>query len=152
NGASVSFPDIAQSCCGTNQIWSLPTSTAIRVDTLSTTPVGPVTLTISVTAGTVTHSVNYPMTVMAPPSALSLQPYAAASSVPQLALWQSNMTTYGQTFCAVFANTSLTPDQKLGTTFYDSQRVFYNIRDYTGAGSWDTCAQNAQQVYRDAYV
>src|SRR5215471_10228805 len=63
-GSSVSFPDIAQTCCGANQIYSLssPVSTAIQVNTASTTPVGPVTLTISVTAGTVTRSVSYPFT------------------------------------------------------------------------------------------
>jgi hypothetical protein len=152
-GATVSFPDIAQTCCGTNQIWSLspPASTTIRINTLATTPVGPATLTVSVTAGTITRSVSYPITVTAPPNTLARQSYAAASSVPQLALWQSNMT-YGQTFCAQLTDPSLTFDQKLGATFYDSQRVFYNIRDYTGASSWDACAQNAQAVYRDTYV
>jgi hypothetical protein len=153
-GATVSFPDITQTCCGTNQIWSLssPVSTAIQINTLATTPVGPVTLTVSVTAGTVSHTVSYPFTVTAPPSPLPRQPYATAASVPQLALWQSNMTTYGKTICAQLSSSSLTADQKLAATYYDSQRVFYNIRDYTGAGSWDTCAQTAQAIYRDAYV
>jgi hypothetical protein len=151
-GATVAFPDIAQSCCGANQIYSLPTSTTIQINTLATTPVGSATLTVSVTAGTLTRSASFPITVTAPPSPLAQQPYAAASSVPQLALWQSNMTTYGQTFCAQLSKPALTTDAKLGATFYDSQRVFYNIRDYTGANSWDTCAQNAQAIYRDSYV
>jgi hypothetical protein len=151
-GATVSFPDIAQTCCGTNQIWSLPASTTIQINTLATTPVGPATLTVSVTAGTVSRSVSYAITVTPPPNPFSRQPYAAASSVPQLALWQSNMTTYGQTFCAQLSDPSFTVDQKIGATYYDSQRVFYNIRDYTGTSFWDTCAQKAQAVYRDAYV
>jgi len=151
-GSSVSFPDIAQQCCGTNQIYSLPANTTVQINTSATTPSGPTTLTITVTGGTVSRSVNYPITVTAVPRALSRQPYAADSSVPQLAQWQSNMTTYGQTFCGQLANTSLTNDQRLGMTFYDSQRVFYNIRDYTGATSWDTCALRAQAAYRDAYV
>lgn len=153
-GATVSFPDIAQTCCGTNQIYSLssPVSTTIQINTLASTPVGSAALTVSVTAGTVTRSVSYPLAVTAPPNPLSQQPYAAASSVPQLALWQSNMTTYGQTFCAQLSDSTLTADQKLGATYYDSQRVFYNIRDYTEASSWDTCAQKAQVIYRDAYV
>ena len=153
-GVTVSFPDIAQTCCGTNQIYSLnsPVSTAIQIQTSATTPVGPATLMLSVTAGTVTRSVSYPITVTAPPSPLSRQPYAPASSIPQLALWQSNMTTYGQTFCNLLSSTSVTANQKLNTTYYDSQRVFYNIRDYTGAASWDACALSAQATYRDAYV
>jgi hypothetical protein len=153
-GATVSFPDIAQTCCGTNQIYSLNStvSTAIQVNTLATTPVGPATLMVSVTDGTVSHTVSHSLTVTAPPGPLLRLPYAAASSVPQLTLWQSNMTTYGRTFCAELTDPNLTADQKLAATFYDSQRVFYNIRDYTGAISWDTCAQNAQAVYRDAYV
>jgi hypothetical protein len=153
-GATVSFPDIAQTCCGTNQIYSLssPVSTTIQINTLATTPVGPATLSVTVTAGTVSHTVNYPLTVSASPSPLQRQPYTVASSVPQLALWQSNMTAYGQAVCAQLTDPSLTADQKLGATYYDSQRVFYNIRDYTGASSWDTCAQKAQAVYRDTYV
>ena len=153
-GATASFPDLAQTCCGTNQLYSMssPVRTTIMINTLATTPVGAVTLTITVTAGTVARSVSYPITVTAPPNAFSLQPYAAASSVPQLALWESNMTTYGQTFCTQLTNTSLTFDQKLNTTYYDSQRVFYNIRDYTGGTTWETCALKAQSIYRDGYV
>ena len=153
-GATVSFPDIAQTCCGTNQIYSLssPVSTTIQISTLATTPAGPATLTVNVTAGAVSRSVSFPIAVTAPPGASPRQPYAAAGSVPQLALWQSTMATYGQAFCAQLTATSLTPDQRLAATYYDSQRVFYNIRDYTGASVWDTCARNAQAVYRDGYV
>src|SRR5262245_812608 len=94
-GATVSFPDIVRSCCGTNQIFSFNFNTTIRVSTLASTPVGPATLTVTVTAGTVSHSMSYPITVTAPPNALSRQPYAPITAVPQKALWDSNMTTLG---------------------------------------------------------
>ena len=154
DGATASFPDIAQTCCGTNQIYSLSsaTSIAIQINTLTTTPVGLGTLNVSVTAGSVTHSVSYPFAVTAAPSALTQQAYAVATTAPQLALWQSNMTTYGQTFCAQLTDPSLTADQRLAVTYYDGQRVFYNIRDYTGVSTWDACAQSAQASYRDGYV
>src|SRR5262249_3778435 len=126
-GATVSFPDIVRSCCGTNQIFSFNFSTTIPVSTLASTPVGPATLTVTVTAGTVSHSVSYPITVTAPPNALSRQSYAPIIPVPQKALWESNMTTLGSTFCAQLVNPSLTADQKLAATYYDSERVFYNI-------------------------
>src|SRR6266568_8085416 len=66
-GATVSFPDIAQTCCGTNQIYVLnsPSPVTIQINTLTSTPVGPATLTVSVAAGTVTRSVSYPITVTA---------------------------------------------------------------------------------------
>lgn len=154
-GATASFPDISQGCCGNNEIyWSVPSplSTTVQVNTVATTPVGPATITVSMTAGAVTRSVSYPINVTAPPSPLPRQSYTPAGPVPQLALWKSNMTTYGQTVCGQLTSPSLTADQKLTATYYDSQRVFYNIRDYTGASSWDACAQSAQAIYRDGYV
>jgi hypothetical protein len=151
-GATVTFPDIVRTCCGTNQVWSFDFTTTIQVNTLLTTPVGPAALTVTVTAGGVSRTVSYPFTVTPPPNQLSFTPYTTATDAPQRALWESNMTRYGATFCAQLTDPSLSGDQKLALTYYDSQRVFYSIRDYTSASSWDACALNAQAVYRDAFV
>jgi len=149
SGATVSFPDIGG---GSNVMWSLPTATTVQINTQATTPLGSSTLTVTVTAGSVSRSVTFPMTVTAPPTPLSRQVYATPTTAPQLDAWKANMTQIGQSMCAQFANQTLTMDQKLNLVFYDAQRVFYNIRDYTGAGSWDSCALSAQAVYRDSYV
>lgn len=71
---------------------------------------------------------------------------------PQLALWQSNMLSYGKTHCEKLLSTSLSFDSKLTSTYYDAEWVYYQIGDYTKDTSWYTCARNAESIYRDQYV
>lgn len=87
-------------------------------------------------------------------SSCSLQPAFAAPStpVPELALWQSNMTTYGQSHCAELIDTTLSPDDLLRAVYYDAEWVYYQIADYTKDPKWNTCAQNAEVIYRDKYL
>ena len=76
---------------------------------------------------------------------------AAAQPIPQLALWESQMISYGQSLCDYLAS-GATQDSKLQNVYYDAIRVFYQIADYTGNSAWNTCAQRARSVYRDHYV
>src|SRR5947207_484476 len=78
-------------------------------------------------------------------------PVAAQTPIPQIALWEAHMLTYGQVACAYLAAPHLF-EEDLGEVYYDAERVFYQIADYTGDASWNTCAQRAQAVYRDQYV
>ena len=83
----------------------------------------------------------------------SARPSDAQVAIPQLALWQSHMVTVGQQYCSsAIANKNAALDPALGATYYDAARVFYQIADYTGNSSWNTCAQAAAYVYRDRYV
>lgn len=43
-------------------------------------------------------------------------------------------------------------EQALADVYYDAERVFFQIADYTGDRSWETCAQRAEAIYRDRYV
>jgi hypothetical protein len=72
--------------------------------------------------------------------------------IPELARWEAQMLTYGQRHCALYDDPTLTADQRLGATYYDAIRVFYQIADYTGNSAWNGCAAKARAVYRDAYV
>jgi hypothetical protein len=71
--------------------------------------------------------------------------------IPELARWEAQMVTYGRKHCEEY-DRSLTPDQKLGNTYYDAMRVFYQIADYTGDAFWNDCALKARAVYRDYYI
>ena len=73
-------------------------------------------------------------------------------AIPSLSQWQSRMVTVGAQHCANLASSSFSFDQKLAATYYDAQWVFYQIADYTGDSSWNTCAARAEAVYRDQYV
>ena len=76
---------------------------------------------------------------------------AAAQPIPQLALWEAHMISYGQSLCDYLAS-GATQDSKLQNVYYDAIRVFYQIADYTNNPAWNTCAQRARSVYRDRYV
>src|SRR5207249_10030996 len=82
---------------------------------------------------------------------------APSLPIPQLARWKSNMITYGQANCARLADPTIPFDQKLnpstGHVYYDAERAFYQIADYTGnTAQWNSCAQIAEGIYRDQYV
>jgi hypothetical protein len=75
---------------------------------------------------------------------IALVPTASAElPIPQLTLWESHMASFGQTHCHLGT---------LDQVYYDAERVYYQIADYTGNPSWNTCAQFAQTVYRNQYV
>jgi hypothetical protein len=77
---------------------------------------------------------------------------SGVAPIPTLELdrWETNMLTYGQRHCLAYAQ--LTPEQALGSTYYDAVRVFYQIADYTGDKAWRNCATMAKRSYRDYYV
>src|SRR2546422_3481641 len=60
--------------------------------------------------------------------------------IPELLLWEAHMTSYGQMYCNALASPSIS---LLDAVYYDAQRVFLRIGDYTGNASWTTCAQRA---------
>ena len=79
-------------------------------------------------------------------SLLVLTPGLAVSQqlpIPELTLWEAQMLSYGQAHCVLDA---------LDQVYYDAERVYYQIADYTGNSSWITCAHLVQTVYRDQYV
>jgi hypothetical protein len=41
---------------------------------------------------------------------------------------------------------------KLGTTYYDGERVYLQIADYTGDPTWKNCAALAEKFYRDEFA
>ena len=73
-------------------------------------------------------------------------------AIPDLSLWESQMISYGRSHCQQLSKPGRTFDQELLDTYYDAQRVYYQIADYTNDASWNTCAQAAERIYRDKYV
>lgn len=69
--------------------------------------------------------------------------WGAELPIPELTLWEAHMLTYGQSNCYLGS---------LDHVYYDAERVYYQIADYTGDATWNTCAQLAEQVYRDQFV
>ena len=71
---------------------------------------------------------------------------------PLLEQWENNMTAWGEHW-GVYLQTYDPPtnggmNEQQGI-YYDGQRVFFQIADYTGQnGPWNTHAQEAERVYR----
>lgn len=71
--------------------------------------------------------------------------------VPELDQWEAHMVRFGRALCDSLAQ-PLPFDDLLNAVYYDAQRVFYQIAEYTRDPAWLTCAQRAGAVYRDQYV
>ena len=102
----------------------------------------------------VTRQVSYTFSVL-PPSAPASPPVInTMPAIPNLADWQSHMTTYGQQVCNYLDTPGLTFDQRFSWIYYDQIRVMYQISDYIPASSstWNACAIKARGVCRDEYV
>jgi hypothetical protein len=70
-----------------------------------------------------------------------------AVAIPELALWKTQMVSFGQKACLEYARL-VTDDERLGATYYDATRVYEQIADYTGNAVWDDCATKAKAIYR----
>lgn len=75
--------------------------------------------------------------------------------IPKLRDWQYDMTFYGAgNWCNIRtrSGTHCSPGYEECSWYYDGERVFYQIADYTKHKKWETCALNAQANYRDQYL
>lgn len=84
-------------------------------------------------------------------STLSLPQHVRAQS--ELPAYERNMTSFGQRHCDYLKTApSNYSDPHLAATYYDAERVYFNIRDYTRITAWADCAAAAERIYRDTYV
>ncbi len=76
---------------------------------------------------------------------------ADPTPIPELARWKAQMLTSGRALCSYLAEPH-SFDDLLSAVYYDSQRVFLQIAEYTGDAGWTRCADRAAAIYRDQYV
>lgn len=70
-----------------------------------------------------------------------------APPIPQRALWESNMITYGRVHCNPAA-IAAAQTWEGGVWYYDGMRVYHQIAEYTKDPSWLQCAEYVRAVYR----
>jgi hypothetical protein len=73
-------------------------------------------------------------------------------SIPELSRWESQMIEYGTKWCDLIKNPSVDWALRADATYYDGERVYYQIADYTGDRRWLDCAQASERLYRDDYL
>jgi hypothetical protein len=77
---------------------------------------------------------------------------AQTTPIPLLSQWEQMMVQYGNQHCQMLQGSWASGDEKLAGTYYDAERVYYQIADYTNDSKWLDCARAAEQVYRDGYL
>lgn len=143
-GVTAEFINLTRFCCGT-KLWRVDSATPVKISaSVSATP-GTYPLTITyLTDNAVSKSTEYSLTVLDQPTPLVLGEFAEVTATPNLAKWESNMVTYGKSHC-------VPEEMSLWEGFawyYDGQRVYFQIADYTKDLSWNTCAAMEEGVYR----
>jgi len=121
-----------------------PTVEAVAVDAL---PAPTVVIPAPVTQNLVTS----------PPAPVDVVAAAAPSNTSGwdsvVALWKSHMVEYGRRHGQELADlASAAPQDQTDATYYDAEKVFYQIAAFTGDPTWVNYAQIAERYYRDNYV
>ena len=124
------------------------------------TPPGSYTLNITastlLTDGSAGPKKTVPWTVVVDPvPAFAFGTPSSYPPIPKLRDWQYNMTFYGSgNWCNLLTRSGkpCAPGYEPCSWYYDGERVFYQIADYTKHKKWETCALNSQANYRDQYV
>src|SRR5437899_6245074 len=73
----------------------------------------------------------------------SATPGAQSIAIPRRSQWETSMRTFGSMHCVLGT---------LDNAYYDAERVYYQIANYTGDPSWMACSQLGETDYRDQYV
>ena len=143
-GATAQFVNMERLCCGT-KLW-VDSATPVKILTESYTPPGSYPLTITYrTDDGIERSTTYPLTVLPEPGSIRISdtfpPGPALSSLPE---WERDMVTYGQKHCTE-SEASLWEGF---AWYYDGQRVYSQIAEYTRDGHWYSCGELQKGVYR----
>ncbi|MBZ5583222.1 MAG: hypothetical protein LAQ30_13655 [Acidobacteriia bacterium] len=125
---------------------------AVRFRTSSSTPPGTYTANVTVTTSTLSKTAGYTFTVAAAPVPPAPPQIASYPPIPNLASWQSTMTTLADKWCTAFAGGAFSFGTESQPWYYDGGRVYLQIGDYTGNMSqWLPCAENVLKQYA-AYI
>ena len=151
-GATASWPNILSYCCATaptnlNRAYRPSMPELLKINVPSTVNPATYNLTLRLESGGITQTLPYTMTVKPVPRPLPKQVISSIHPIPSLSTWEDNMKTYGHKLCNSATITSLgTWDGNVW--FYDGIRVYYQIADYTGDPTWNTCAGYVESVYK----
>ena len=79
----------------------------------------------------------------------------AGSPIPEIAQWEANMLAAGERWGQFLSDLNPAPGtyNEINTNYYDGQRVYFQIADYTGQEEpWNTYAQEAERIYMNYLV
>lgn len=83
---------------------------------------------------------------------LCLRAAPIAPPIPELGRWWAQMIKFGKKHAASLQETRGPLDPLLNATYYDAQRVLFQVASFSPDPSWLVAADNAMKIYRDRYV
>lgn len=143
--ASARFITLELFCCGT-KLWRLESDMAVRIQTDVSTPPGTYPISIYYITDTgVQRWTTYTITVLPPvPANSSSITFPPNTGLASLAAWERNMIAFGRQHC----NVGEAVLEEGFPWYYDGQRVYLQISDYTHDAFWNSCADIQEGVYR----
>ena len=144
--ATVTYPWLDEYCCQGNRAWA-PDNTLLEISIPENAAPGAYSILLSADSGGIIKTASHTLQVETVPPMLSRVAVTTVPPIPQLERWEDNMTTKGGNLCdeAQIANSGMWEGN---IWYYDGIRVYYQIADYTGDESWETCSEYVKQVYR----
>jgi hypothetical protein len=127
---------------------TIPAWVVLRVN-VPQTP-GTYSVAFATEAGGTANTTNVPLIVKPKPQPMVASAYLSSTPIPNLAKWETTMTQLGAKWCQPTELMAFGTESQVW--FYDGARVFYQIADYTGDRSWERCALNIAQQYRDYVI
>jgi hypothetical protein len=135
-----SFPVLSATCCGPSKGWQ-PADTDLVITVAADAPLGSQPVTLTAVSGGVTRTATFTLDVREMPQPNGFVPVSGKSS-GKFDQWAMNMAQ-GRAACD--ANLAIHESQ---AWYYDGQRVFQQIAEYTGERSWMECADKSEALYR----
>lgn len=144
--ATASWPDLKKFCCG-SFLYRISGSTTVKINTSSSTPVGTYVLRITYTSQSgVVRTTSFRLYVDRLRSLPAVSRYPAFVPLASVAQWEENMTHFGRAHCTAVEMAGM---YQGWVWYYDGERVYYQIADYTGDKAlWEPCALMVQANYR----
>jgi len=153
-GVSINFPGLGNNALLFNPLGETGYNN-FDLSTSSQTPPGSYSITVQAVSTLTNISQTYQLNINVlslSQFTLSQNPFPPAQPIPQLGLWEQYMVNFGIFQCNQQA--IQTEGTYTGSAwFYDGERSFFQIGDYTNKPSvWDLCAQWEQGIYQPTII
>lgn len=132
-------------------IWNATTEAGATLQLTAGSEAVPGSHAVTVTTESLgaTREIEIPIQVL-PAPVFEATPPAQSPAIPGLSKWEQTALTGGKKWCKPDAVMNFGWSQD--AWYYDGARVFFQLADYTGDPSWEACALNIAQQYRDRVV
>jgi hypothetical protein len=128
-------------------VWGGSGSIVLRVAIPPSLATGTYPLIVRGEVGGVTRSATIPITVWSAPTPPVTPNLGTPPPIPTLSKWESIYGSLARKWCPATSN-EFAFSVESQVWYYDGARTYYQLADYTGDRSWETCALRIAEGYR----